>query len=117
MCLKHCGMKTEACNNNGIQKCYIIKHYRSQLNLTCSKPDHGVKHFLLCDHESCRKASEKYWAKVAERKKIFNFIPCEEIDMENEQIGDDYDDFDMKIAIGIFLICTSILYSNNGYKQ
>ena len=57
---------------------------------------------MLCDHESCRKASEKYWEKQAERKKVINFIPAEDIDLQNEQIDVDYEDFDTKIAVSDF---------------
>ena len=59
LCLKHCGKKTEACKEGG--KYYIIKNFRSQLNLTYGEPDHGLRHFLLCGHKGCQKVSEKWW--------------------------------------------------------
>ena len=40
--------------------------------------------------------------KLAERKKIINFIPAEDIDLQNEQIDVDYEDFDTKIALSNF---------------
>ena len=60
-CQKHCGKVFDLCGKN---KCYII-HSKSgkSYNLTCKKPDHGTKHFLLCPSEGCRKASEKWWKK------------------------------------------------------
>ena len=57
-CETHCGKVTAMCNNKA---CAIVRFKSGKvLNLTCQKPNHGNKHFLLCDIESCRKNSEKY---------------------------------------------------------
>ena len=58
---KHCSKIYDLCYKN---KYYIVNSYNTKkLNLTCGKPDHGFKHFLLFPIESCRKASEFYWKK------------------------------------------------------
>ena len=49
------------------------------LNITCGKPNHGKKHFLLCDMESCQKASEKYWQKLAEENQVIHLIQAEDL--------------------------------------
>merc|ERR1711867_407627 len=57
-CETHCGRITPLCSNKA---CAIVKLKNGRLlNLTCQKPNHGNKHFLLCDIETCRKNSEKY---------------------------------------------------------
>ena len=67
-----------------------------KLNLTCEKPDQSFKHFLLCPIEGCRKASEKYWHKQADRKIVINLIPVVDVDLDKEQINIDNDDLDHK---------------------
>ena len=62
-CKTHCGRITALCNKKA---CAIIKTRAGKIfNLTCQKPNHGNKHFLLCDIESSRKNSEKYKKKIA----------------------------------------------------
>ena len=62
-CEIHRGKVYALCNKKA---CAIIKTKAGKLlNLTCQKPNHGNKHFLLCYIESCRKISEKYWKKIA----------------------------------------------------
>merc|ERR1711989_288109 len=74
------------CNNKA---CAIVKLKNGRiLNLTCQKPNHGNKHFLLCDIETCRKNSEKYWKKLQERNEVVHFTPAEDVE-----------DFDTKLAV------------------
>ena len=97
-CQKHCGKVFDLCGKN---KCYII-HSKSgkSYNLTCKKPDHGTKHFLLCPSEGCRKASEKWWKKQNELKEVINLIPAEDLEnLDSEQIDIDYEDFNTKIEL------------------
>ena len=49
--------------------------------------------------EPCRKASEKYWHKLAEQKVVFNLLPAEDIDLDADQINIDYDDLDQKLEL------------------
>ena len=97
-CETHCGRVYALCNKKA---CAIIttKNGKS-LNLTCQKPNHGNKHFLLCDIESCRKISEKYWKKLQERNQVVNLIPAEDLeDIDSEFIEIDVDHYDNKLAI------------------
>ena len=77
---------------------YYYQKYK-KLNLTCGKPNHGNKHFLLCPIEGCRKGSEKFWHKQAEKKVVINLIPVEDIDLDNEIIDIDYDDLTEKLDV------------------
>ena len=81
--------------------CAIIKTKAGKLfNLTCQKPNHGNKHFLLCDIESCRKNSEKYWKKLQERNEIVHLIPAKDLeDIDSELIEIDVIDYDSKLAL------------------
>ena len=55
-CSKHCGKKGEACKDNNSDKCYIFrKQNGSLIDLTCGQRDHRLRHFLLCEAESCPK--------------------------------------------------------------
>ena len=47
--------------------------------------------------ESCRNKSEKYWNKLAEKGVITNFIPAEDVDLENDQIDAMFDYWDEKL--------------------
>ena len=77
-CETHCGRVTAMCKNKA---CAIIKLKSGRvLNLTCQKPNHGNKHFLLCDIETCRKNSEKYWKKLQERNEVVHFTPAEDLE-------------------------------------
>ena len=68
--------------------------------LLAKKPNHQKKHLLLCDIESCRKISEKYWKKLQERKQDVNLIPAEDLeDIDSEFIEIDVDDYDNKLAL------------------
>ena len=70
------------------------------MNLTCQKPNHGSKHFLLCDIESYRKISEKYWKKLQKRNQVVNLIPAEDLeDIDSEFIEIDVEDYDNKLAL------------------
>ena len=78
-CETHCGKVYALCNKKA---CAIIKTKAGKLlNLTCQKPNHGNKHFLLCDIESCRKISEKYWKKLQERNQVVHLIPAEDLEV------------------------------------
>ena len=70
-----------------------------KLNLTCGKPNHGNRHFLLCPIEGCRKGAEKFWQKQAEKKVVINLLPVDDIDLENEIIDFDYDDLVEKLEV------------------
>ena len=84
MCLKHCGKKTEACKDNGPDKCYIFrKQNGSLIDLTCGKCDHGLHHFLLCDAESCRNKSEAFWNRRKARKDIVHLVTVEDVDFSD----------------------------------
>ena len=62
LCLKYWEKKTEACKDNGLDKCYIFrKQNGSLIDLTCGQRDHGLSHFLLCDAETCHNKSEAFW--------------------------------------------------------
>ena len=97
-CETHCGRVTALCNKKA---CAIIKtRTRKIFNLTCQKPNHGNKHFLLCDIESCRNISEKYWKKLQERNQVVNLIPAEDLeDIDSELIEIDVADYDNKLAL------------------
>ena len=97
-CETHCGRVSALCNKKA---CAIIttKNGKS-LNLTCQKPNHGHKHFLLCDIESCCKTSEKYWKKLEERNVVINLIPVEDLDfIDSELIDLDISDYDEKLLM------------------
>ena len=49
-CVKHCGPRNDRCES---KKCYIFYKGGRYINLSCGKTDHGLKHFLICDAESC----------------------------------------------------------------
>ena len=93
-CYKHCGKKSENCKNC---RCHLYTVSGKIMNLLCGKTDHGSKHILLCGMEGCRKASEKYWDKLAERKVIINFTPSEDVDLVNEQIDINVEELDEKL--------------------
>ena len=97
-CETHCGRITPLCSNKA---CAIVKLKNGRLlNLTCQKPNHGNKHFLLCDIETCRKNSEKYWKKLHERKEVVHFTPAEDLeDIDSEDIQIDVEDFDTKLTV------------------
>ena len=67
--------------------------------MTCGKPNHGNKHFLLCPIEGCRNGAEKFWHKQAEKKVVVNLVPAEDVDLENEIIDIDYDDLTEKLDV------------------
>ena len=55
---------------------------------------------MLCDIESCRKISEKYWKKLQERNQVVNLIPAEDLeDIDSEFIEIDVEDYDNKLAL------------------
>ena len=55
---------------------------------------------MLCDIESCRKISEKYWKKLQERNQVVNLIPAKDLeDIDSEFIEIDVDDYDNKLAL------------------
>merc|ERR1711895_318327 len=96
-CWSHCGRVYDLCDQ---KKCFIVPTKRlKKLNLTCGKPNHGNRHFLLCPIEGCRKGAEKFWQKQAEKKVVINLLPVDDIDLENEIIDVDYDDLDEKLEI------------------
>merc|ERR1711895_309191 len=97
-CETHCGRITPLCSNKA---CAIVKLKNGRLlNLTCQKPNHSNKHFLLCDIETCRKNSEKYWKKLQERNEVVHFTPAEDLeDIDSEDIEIDVEDFDTKLAV------------------
>ena len=78
---------------------YCFNKKLKKLNLTCGKPNHGNRHFLLCPIEGCRKGAEKLWQKQAEKKVVINLLPVDDVDLENEIIDVDYDDLDEKLEI------------------
>merc|ERR1712240_512543 len=96
-CWSHCGRVYDLCNK---KQCFIVSTRKlKKLNLTCGKPNHGNRHFLLCPIEGCRKGAEKFWQKQKENKVVHNLIPVEDVDLENEIIDIDYDDFDEKLEV------------------
>ena len=54
---------------------------------------------MLCPSEGCRKGAEKFWQKQAEKKVVINLVPVEDVDLENEIIDVDYDDFEEKLEV------------------
>ena len=65
-CWSHCGRIYDLCHK---KECFIISTKKvKKLNLTCGKPNHGNKHFLLCPIESCRKGAENSGRNKLERK-------------------------------------------------
>ena len=63
------------------------------MNLTCGKTDHGNKHFLICQIERCRKASEKHWQNQEKNKVVINLLPVDDLyDLNNEQIDINFED-------------------------
>ena len=96
-CWSHCGRVYDLCNK---KQCFIVSTKKlKKLNLTCGKPNHGNRHFLLCPIEGCRKGAEKFWQRQTEKKVVHNLIPVEDVDLENEIIDIDYDDFDEKLEV------------------
>ena len=91
--------------------CYNYNKNGKSIKLTCQKPNHGNKHFLLCDIESCRKISEKYYKKLQERNQVVNLIPAEDLeDIDSELIEIDVDDYDNKLAISDEIDFTKIAF-------
>ena len=77
---------------------YHLSQKQKKLNLTCNKPDYGNKHFLLCQSEGCRKASEKYWQNQEKKKVVINLLPVDDLhDLNNEQIDINFEDLDQNI--------------------
>ena len=99
LCLKHCGKKTEACKDNGPDKCYIFRKQNASLvDLTCGQCDHGICHFLLCDAESCCNKSEAFWNRRKARREIVNLVTVEDVDFSDiENIEYIIDEMDEKI--------------------
>ena len=83
--------------------CHNYNKNGKSLNLACQKPNHGNKHFLLCNIESCRKILEKYWKKLQERNQVVHLIPTEDLeDIDSEFIEIDVEDYDNKLALSLF---------------
>ena len=96
-CWSHCGRVYDLCHK---KQCYIITTKNiKKLNLTCGKPNHGNKHFLLCPIEGCKKGCEKFWHKQADKKVVVNLLPVEDVDLDNEIIDIDYEDLNEKLEI------------------
>ena len=71
LCLKHCGEKTEECNDDSTNKCYIFRTQNgSIIDLTCGHSNHGLRHFLLCESENCCNKSEAFWNRREVRTNI-----------------------------------------------
>ena len=94
-CTKQCGKRDEACKD----KCYLFKKLNgSIIDLTCGQKDHGLRHFLLCDKESCRKRSEAYWQCRKDRRKIVHLLTVEDADYSDiENFEQNLDEMDEKI--------------------
>ena len=94
-CIKHCGKKGETCKD----KCYLFKKLNGKvIDLTCGKKDHGLRHFLLCQHETCRKHSEAYWQRRKARREIVHLLVVEDVDFSDiENLDQSLDEMDEKI--------------------
>ena len=80
--------KTEACKDNSPDKCYIFRKLNGTLvDLTCGQCDHVLRHFLLCDLESCRNKSEAFWYHRKVGKEIVHLVTVEDVDfLDTENI-------------------------------
>ena len=79
---------------------------RSIIDLRYGQKDHGLRHFLLCDKETCRNKSEAFWQHRKARSEIVHLLMVEDVDYSDiEILEQNLDEMDEKVkCIGIYVV-------------